>query len=106
MFAGEKMYILLEIPNNYNLQISTLQTRLHYSCSFCSTSPVYKILDQYLSKQQLKNCHDAQEIISKSWGDVSARSWEGDHINRPVPHTASISKRDSFNKNVVTKGKR
>jgi hypothetical protein len=34
MFAGEKIYILLEIPNNYNLQISTYKlaytTRVHF----------------------------------------------------------------------------
>lgn len=28
-----------------------------------STSPVYKILDKYLSKQQLKNGHDAQKRL-------------------------------------------
>lgn len=70
MLPAKDLHILLQIPNNYNLQISTLQTSLLYSFPFCSSSPVYKILDQYLSKQQLKIVTMLRRLLVKVVGAV------------------------------------
>lgn len=106
MLPTEDVHTLLEIPNNYNLQISTLQTSLIYSSPFCSTSPVYKILDQYLSKQQLKNCHEAVEIISKRWGAVFQQDiGKGRRVCQQTCASYSISEKHSVNINAATKEK-
>jgi hypothetical protein len=39
-----------------------------YKFFFCSTPPVYKILDKYLSKQQLKIVTVLKEFIGKNEG--------------------------------------